>query len=125
MCWIIILVIIDVFVEKCIDYVIYFIDKGEVKLTQIEPALQYCTDLIYGYSGISSIDYKIISLNPNLDHEEHVDYYNRVTKLKKKFPNLNVYLSVGGGADLDKPEKYLTLVCYYFLFYICINKSIF
>lgn len=79
----------------------------------MEPALKYCTHLIYGYAAISSINYKLIPLNANLDLPGHLDYYNIATKLKKKFPHLKIYLSVGGGSDLDKPEKYLTLVSFF------------
>lgn len=79
----------------------------------MEPALQYCTHLIYGYAGISDETYKLVSLNEHFDVTK--DNYRAITNLKRRFPGLRVLLAVGGNEDLngdgdDKNLKYRTLV---------------
>lgn len=79
----------------------------------MEPALQYCTHLIYGYAGISDETFKLVSLNEQFDVTR--DNYRAITNLKRRYPGLRVLLSVGGNEDLqgdgdDKNLKYRTLV---------------
>jgi len=92
-----------------------FIREGLGKLTvaDIEPALAFCTHLVYGFAGLNSVDNKFQSLNPGLDLDQGKGHYRIISQLKRKFPGLKIILSLGGGADVD-PEadtnKYLTLL---------------
>lgn len=66
---------------------------------------------MYGYAKIDDNEHKIVSLDPDLDLDEGRGNYKAVTALKKRFPGLNVLLSVGGWADTEgDKEKYMTLV---------------
>nr|QFZ95570.1 imaginal disc growth factor [Plectrocnemia conspersa] len=78
--------------------------------SDMDPALSFCTHLVYGYAGIDATTNKMISLNENLDLSKGHGNFRVVTQLKKKFPNLKVLLSVGGGADLEDSFKYNTLL---------------
>ena len=62
-----------------------------------------CTHLIYGYAGINAKNHKVIPLHPSL--------YRSVIHLKKDFPALKIYLSIGGTEDpYEESHKYLTVV---------------
>lgn len=81
----------------------------------MDPALQFCTHLIYGYAGIKEENFNIIPLDESLDINKQ--NYKQVTDLKRRFPGLRVLLSVGGnrdisGEDSDKNLKYRTLVSF-------------
>ncbi|XP_047351207.1 chitinase-like protein EN03 [Vespa velutina] len=83
---------------------------GKFQLEDVRPALSLCTHLIYGFAGINPDTFEIISLNPNLDTGAGYAYYRLTTQLKKSFPDLKVYLSIGGNADpYEETHKYLTL----------------
>jgi len=92
-----------------------FIREGLGKLTvaDLEPALSFCTHLVYGSAGINAADNKLQSLNVGLDLDQGKGHYRIITQLKRKFPGLKVLLSIGGGVDND-PEadtnKYLNLL---------------
>lgn len=78
----------------------------------MEPALQFCTHLVYGYASINPSTNKLVSSNEKLDLDLGSGLYRTVTGLKKKFPQLKVLLSVGGDHDEVDPDnnKYLTLL---------------
>lgn len=69
----------------------------------MEPALQYCTHLIYGYAAISDNSFKLVPLNEQFDVIKN--NYGQVVELKKKFPNLKVLLSVGGNEDVSGEDE--------------------
>lgn len=90
-----------------------FPGQAKFEITDIEPALDTCTHLIYGYAAINEETYKLTPLNEQFDVIK--DNYRKVTDLKKKFPKLKVLLSVGGNADVggegsEKNLKYRDLV---------------
>ncbi|EDW81997.1 uncharacterized protein Dwil_GK25565 [Drosophila willistoni] len=91
-----------------------YIREGLSKLTlnDLEPALQFCTHLIYGYAGINPTSHKLVSNNEKLELDLGSSLLRQVTSLKKKKPDLKVLLSVGGDKDVVDPEnnKYLTLL---------------
>ncbi|EDV90361.1 GH23857 [Drosophila grimshawi] len=41
-------------------------DLAQLSLSELEPALNFCNFLIYGYAGIDAESFKIKSLNPEL-----------------------------------------------------------
>ncbi|XP_039484715.1 imaginal disk growth factor 6 [Drosophila santomea] len=90
---------------------------GKLVIDELEPALQFCDYLIYGYAGIERDSHKAVSLNQQLDLDLGKGLYRTVTRLKRKYPNVKILLSVGGDKDieLDKdakelPNKYLELL---------------
>jgi len=85
---------------------------SKLTLSDMEPALQFCSHLCYGYAGISQTNNKLVSLNEKLDLDVGSGLYRQITGLKKKFPQMKVLLSVGGDRDEVDPEnnKYLTLL---------------
>lgn len=84
----------------------------------MEPALQFCTHLIYGYADMNPDTFKAIPLNEKFDVNS--DNYRHVTEMKRRFPGLRVLLSVGGedltGQDSDKIAAYSTMVSFILLF---------
>ncbi|CAG9858300.1 unnamed protein product [Phyllotreta striolata] len=99
--------------------VCYYDGKGNTRQGQakfdiayLEPALQFCTHLIYGYAGIDPQTYKIKPLNDHLDVQQH--NFQQITNLKKRFQGLRVLLSVGGDRDVipdtDKALTYTNLL---------------
>jgi hypothetical protein len=88
-----------------------FAGIGKVEVpTDIEPSLSTCTHLVYGFAVVDGASYKLVPLDEYLELDSGKGYYRAVTSLKKRYPGLNILLSVGGLADPDK-EKDLTLVC--------------
>ncbi|SPP78026.1 blast:Chitinase-like protein Idgf4 [Drosophila guanche] len=85
---------------------------SKLTLNDLEPALQYCSHLIYGYAGINPTSNKLVSTNEKLDLDLGSSLFRQVTSLKRKYPALKVLLSVGGDKDIVDPEnnKYLTLL---------------
>nr|WIM01400.1 imaginal disc growth factor [Limnephilus flavicornis] len=97
--------------------VCYYDSRSYVRETQakmlpsdLDPALTFCSHLVYGYAGIAADSHKLVSLNENLDLDKGHANYRIITQLKRKFPALKVLLSVGGDADTTDKEKYMTLV---------------
>nr|AAV68692.1 putative IDGF [Diaprepes abbreviatus] len=87
--------------------------NGKFDIPFLEPALQFCTHLIYGYAGIREDNFKISPLNEPLDINKQ--NYRHITDLKRKYPGLRVLLSVGGNNDVtgegsEKNLKYRTLL---------------
>ncbi|XP_030758282.1 chitinase-like protein Idgf4 isoform X2 [Sitophilus oryzae] len=87
--------------------------NGKFDIPFLEPALQFCTHLIYGYAGIKEENFKISPLDETLDINKQ--NYRQITELKRKYPGLRVLLSVGGGSDIsgegsEKNLKYRTLL---------------
>uniref|UniRef100_A0A904A3V2 GH18 domain-containing protein n=1 Tax=Anopheles quadriannulatus TaxID=34691 RepID=A0A904A3V2_ANOQN len=86
---------------------------GKVTVSDIELALPFCTHLMYGYAGVNAETYRLRSLNEDLDLDSGKSHFRAVTTLKRRYPGLKVFLSVGNYRDLgeEKPfEKYLTLL---------------
>lgn len=82
---------------------------GKVSIADLEPALTFCTHLIYGYAGINPETFKLISLNEGLDLDTGKAHYRTVTSLRRRFPNLKIILSVGGNHDENR-AAYLSLL---------------
>lgn len=76
----------------------------------LDPALSFCTHLVYGYAGIQPDTYKMVPLNENLDVDRSHANYRAITNFKTKYPALKVLLSVGGDADTEDTNKYNALV---------------
>ncbi|ALC42400.1 Idgf5 [Drosophila busckii] len=86
---------------------------AQLSLHELEPALQFCNVLVYGYAGIDAQSYGIKSLNPELSYNRQ--HYNQITALRQKFAHLKILLAVGGDRDLNaelEPDtaKYLSLL---------------
>ncbi|XP_030758347.1 chitinase-like protein Idgf4 isoform X2 [Sitophilus oryzae] len=87
--------------------------QGKFELSFLEPALQYCTHLVYGYAAINDESLKLVPLNEQFDVIK--DNYRHVTSLKSRHPQLKVLLSVGGNDDIsgegqEKNLKYREVV---------------
>ncbi|GAB0099582.1 Imaginal disc growth factor [Sergentomyia squamirostris] len=82
---------------------------GKTILTDIEPALPFCTHLIYGYAGVNGATNKLQSVNSNVDLDQGKGHFRAITALKRKYPGLKILLGVGGGGDAES-EQYLTLL---------------
>ncbi|KAJ8665193.1 hypothetical protein QAD02_006855 [Eretmocerus hayati] len=81
---------------------------GKFQVDDLKPALSLCTHLIYGFAGIDENSFEVKSLNPNIDTGAGYGFYRLVTQLKRQFPELKVYLGIGGNADPnDDNHKYL------------------
>ncbi|XP_049885039.1 chitinase-like protein EN03 isoform X2 [Pectinophora gossypiella] len=76
----------------------------------LEPALSFCTHLVYGYAGVQPDTYKMVPLNENLDVDRSHANYRTITNFKSKYPALKVLLSVGGDADTEEVQKYNLLL---------------
>lgn len=86
------------------------IGPAKFQIEDVRNALSLCTHLIYGYAHINS-DFEVVPGSPNLDTGSGYAYYRLATQLKRSFPDLKVYLSVGGNSDpYDEEHKYLVLV---------------
>ncbi|XP_055857827.1 chitinase-like protein Idgf4 isoform X1 [Episyrphus balteatus] len=82
---------------------------GKLTTTDLEPALQFCSHMVYGYAGLHNDNSKLISLNQNLDLDAGKGHFRTITNFKKKYPHLKILLGVGGGRD-ENPEKYLSML---------------
>ncbi|XP_019868029.1 chitinase-like protein Idgf4 isoform X2 [Aethina tumida] len=87
--------------------------QGKFDIPFLEPALQFCTHLIYGFAGINEVNHKLVPLNENFDITKA--NYLHITELKRRYPGLRVLLSVGGGQDVsgdgdEKNLKYRTIL---------------
>ena len=89
-----------------------FLGLAKLTLNELEPALQFCSHLVYGYASINPTTNKLVAKNEKLDLDVGTGLYRTVTGLKKKYPHLKVLLSVGGDKDEVDPDsnKYLTLL---------------
>ncbi|XP_061400484.1 chitinase-like protein Idgf1 [Musca vetustissima] len=74
-------------------------------LASLEYGLQFCTHLMYGYAGLTRESFEIASLNVDLD----MFHFRQITEMKKTFPDLKIFLSLGGDYDNDEvdPQKYI------------------
>lgn len=88
---------------------IRIIGLGKYTVQDLEPALSVCTHLVYGYAGIDPLNFKLKSLNEDLDLDKGKGNYRTITTLKRRYPQLKVLLSVGGGVDPNSP-LYLQLL---------------
>ncbi|XP_076756308.1 imaginal disc growth factor 4 isoform X1 [Xylocopa sonorina] len=83
---------------------------GKFQLDDVRSALSLCTHLVYGFAGINAETFEVVHLNPALDTGAGYSYYKLATQLRKAFPDLKVYLSIGGNADPEEEtHKYLVL----------------
>lgn len=80
----------------------------------LDPALSFCTHLMYGYAGVHPDTYKMVPLNENLDVDRTHANYRAITNFKGKYPSLKPMLAVGGDVDTEDPQKYNLLVSYFF-----------
>lgn len=84
---------------------------GKFNIDDLKPALGMCTHLVYGFAGIKADTFEAVPLRPDLDTGAGYGFYKGVTQMKRIFPDLKVYLSIGGNADpYEDTHKYLTLV---------------
>ncbi|XP_063837314.1 chitinase-like protein EN03 [Ostrinia nubilalis] len=98
--------------------VCYYDSKSYVREAQqarmlpldLDPALSFCTHLVYGYAGVQPDTYKMVPLNENLDVDRTHANYRAITNFKTKYPGLKVLLSVGGDVDLEDAQKYNLLL---------------
>nr|QTY40899.1 venom polypeptide precursor [Doratifera vulnerans] len=97
--------------------VCYYDSKSYVRESQarmlpndLDPALSFCTHLVYGYAGIHPDTYKMVPLNENLDVDRAHQNYMTITAMRSKYPGLKVLLSVGGDADTEETQKYNLLL---------------
>ncbi|PSN30895.1 Chitinase-like protein EN03, partial [Blattella germanica] len=58
------------------------------------PALSTCTHLVYGFAVIDGATNKLVPLDEYQELDAGKGYYRAVTNLKKRYPGLNVLLSV-------------------------------
>lgn len=88
-----------------------FQGPGKFQVEDLRPALSMCTHLIYGWAGIDANSFEVVPLNPSLDTGAGYAFYRLVTQLKRNFPDLKIYLGIGGNADpYEETHKYLTAV---------------
>ncbi|CAD0194110.1 unnamed protein product [Chrysodeixis includens] len=97
--------------------VCYYDSKSYVRDSQarmlpldLDPALSFCTHLVYGYAGVQPDTYKMVPLNVNLDVDSSHANYRAITNFKSKYPGLKVLLSVGGDVDTEEAQKYNLLL---------------
>lgn len=83
--------------------------QAKFDLQFIDPALQFCTHLVYKSAIINQDTFKLTAQNEKFDVTQ--DNYRKVADLKRRFPGLRVLLSVGNNDDdPEQKEKYLTLL---------------
>ncbi|KAL0851927.1 hypothetical protein ABMA28_000213 [Loxostege sticticalis] len=89
-----------------------YVREGQARMLpmDLDPALSFCTHLVYGYAGVQPDTYKMVPLNENLDVDRTHANYRAITNFKTKYPGLKVLLSVGGDADIEDPQKYNLLL---------------
>ncbi|XP_011297816.1 chitinase-like protein EN03 [Fopius arisanus] len=82
---------------------------GKFQVADLNPVLGLCTHLVYGFAAINPDNFKIVP--PNFNTGASYGFYEFIAQLKRSFPGLKIYLSVGGNADpYESTHKYLTLV---------------
>lgn len=77
---------------------------GKLTVTDLEPALQFCSHLIYGWTCINSGTYKLISCDESFDLDKGKGHFRVITTLKTRYPQLKILLGVGGGNDFLNTE---------------------
>ena len=78
-------------------------------LSDLEPAIQFCNYVVYGWAGIDPGTHKLKSLNENLDLETGKGHYRLITQLKRRYPATKFLLGVGGNADSNSAAYLETL----------------
>ncbi|XP_067628865.1 chitinase-like protein Idgf5 [Eurosta solidaginis] len=84
---------------------------AQMSIQDLEPALQFCQFLVYGYAGIDPETYQLRPLNKDLDIARN--HYRTITSLRRNHPQLLIYLSVGGDRDIASnihENPYLSLL---------------
>ncbi|XP_063224307.1 chitinase-like protein EN03 [Bacillus rossius redtenbacheri] len=86
--------------------------QGSAKyvVSDIESSLTYCTHVLYGYAKIDSTNSQLTPLDDYLDVDTGKGNYRAATALRRRYFGIKLLLSVGGGADTENREKYLTLL---------------
>lgn len=87
----------------------FLLGLGKFTVPDLEPALSFCTHLVYGYCGIDPANSKVKSLNEGLDLDQGKGHFRTITSLKRKYPHLKVLLGVGGNADPNR-DIYLQIL---------------
>lgn len=89
-----------------------FVRESQARMlpNDLDPALSFCTHLVYGFAGVQPDTYKMVPLNENLDVDRAHANYLAITNFKTKYPGLKVLLSVGGDVDTDDVNKYNLLL---------------
>nr|XP_022908131.1 chitinase-like protein EN03 isoform X1 [Onthophagus taurus] len=83
--------------------------QGKFDIGFIDPALQFCTHLIYKSAVINADTNKLMPLNERYDVTQ--DNYRKITELKRRYPGLRILLAVGHDYDdVETKAKYLTLL---------------
>lgn len=73
----------------------------------MEPALPFCTHLVYGWAEINFDTNKVQSRDPSLDLDTGKGFMRQITTLKRRFSHLKVLLSLGGQPyDKERTQKY-------------------
>ncbi len=76
----------------------------------LDPALSFCSHLVYKAAGIQPDTFKMVPLNENLDVDSAHENYRTITSMRAKYPNLKINLAVGADADTEEPQKYNLLL---------------
>lgn len=89
-------------------WAVYRPTRGSFTLEHIDPSL--CTHLIYSFAGLNVTTDGIRSLDPWQDLSENYGKggYNRITKLKDRYPHLKVSLAIGGWNEGSSNYSMLT-----------------
>ncbi|XP_046478950.1 chitinase-like protein Idgf4 [Neodiprion pinetum] len=83
---------------------------AKFQMEDLRPALSLCTHLVYGYAGINAETHEATPLHPNIDTGAGYAFFRTVTQFKRTFPDLKVYLSIGGNDDpYEETHKYLVV----------------
>lgn len=76
------------FLERNLFALIFFLGNlaglGKVTIADIEPALSYCTHLVYGFAGINE-NKRVISQNANQDLDQGKGLQTFLFPLKLRF----------------------------------------
>ncbi|CAD7011390.1 unnamed protein product [Ceratitis capitata] len=78
--------------------------SAQVSLQDLEPALQFCNYLVYGYAGVDPETYQLRPINKELDVGRN--HYRTITNLRRNHPQLLILLSVGGDRDRFNDSSY-------------------
>jgi chitinase len=80
---------------------------GKVTVADLEPALPFCTHLVYGWARINFDINKVESSNPTVDLDSGKGNYRLITTLKRRFPQLKILLSIGGQSyDKERTQQF-------------------
>lgn len=76
-------------------------------VNDLEPALPFCSHLVYGWAKINFETNRVEATNPTVDLDIGKGHYRLVTTLKRRYPQLKVLLSIGGQTyDKDRTQQF-------------------